>query len=213
MAGLTPSDPDTRIPAAGVPVDENWARPLLDGLNVRYILSKRELSVVGFTLHREIVERRRPAVLVWENHLRRPRAEVLTHWRTVAGADEAATALAADPAVPVVEGGGTPRRGAHGEVEVKRYGFDVVEVGVRSPVGGLLLLRDGWHPGWTASVNREPTPVLRANLAFRAVAVPAGESTVLFRYRRPGFDLGLLLTLLSFPLLLVAWMYTAKRSR
>ncbi|MEP0762970.1 MAG: hypothetical protein HRF48_09590, partial [Chloroflexota bacterium] len=33
--------------------------------------------------------------------------------------------------------------------------------------------------------------VLRANLAFQAVAVPAGESEVVFRYRISNFEVGM----------------------
>ena len=47
----------------------------------------------------------------------------------------------------------------------------------------FLLLTDAYYPGWTASVNGEPTAVRRADVMFRAVPMPAGESTVVFEYR------------------------------
>jgi len=47
---------------------------------------------------------------------------------------------------------------------------------------GFLLLADEYFPGWTATVDGRPTPIARANHAFRLVEVPAGESTVEFRY-------------------------------
>jgi hypothetical protein len=47
---------------------------------------------------------------------------------------------------------------------------------------GFLLLADQYFPGWKATVDGRPTPIARANHAFRLVEVPAGESTVEFRY-------------------------------
>jgi len=44
-------------------------------------------------------------------------------------------------------------------------------------------LADSDYPGWAATVDDEPTPIYRANLAFRAVQVPAGVHTVEFTYR------------------------------
>jgi len=50
-----------------------------------------------------------------------------------------------------------------------------------------LVLADAWYPGWNAdfwagSRERRPAEVLRANYAFRAVAVDAGEQCVDFHY-------------------------------
>ena len=50
----------------------------------------------------------------------------------------------------------------------------------------VLVVRDGWAPGWTAEVDGRREPVARADGRHRAVAVPAGRSTVVLRYRPPG---------------------------
>lgn len=48
--------------------------------------------------------------------------------------------------------------------------------------GGMLVIPDSYYPGWRATVNGEPKPVYRANINFRAVPLPAGESHVIFNY-------------------------------
>lgn len=55
----------------------------------------------------------------------------------------------------------------------------------------MLVLSQAWSPGWSATVDGDPAPVLRADGVVQGVPVPAGQSTVVVRYRVPGLDLGL----------------------
>lgn len=55
---------------------------------------------------------------------------------------------------------------------------------------GLLMLADNWDVGWRAYRNGERLPVLRADHALRGVVLPAGESTVQFRFEPASFKLG-----------------------
>jgi Bacterial membrane protein YfhO len=48
---------------------------------------------------------------------------------------------------------------------------------------GLLVLADAYDPGWRASLDGAPVPVLRTNVAFRGVAVPEGRHSVDLVYR------------------------------
>jgi len=47
----------------------------------------------------------------------------------------------------------------------------------------VLVLADAWDPGWRARVDGASVPVLRANIAFLGVALPAGHHTVELVYR------------------------------
>jgi hypothetical protein len=62
------------------------------------------------------------------------------------------------------------------------YANTRVEIAVTSPGCGWLVLNDAWQRWWAAEVNGEPEQVLKANVLFRAVAVPAGASTVVFEF-------------------------------
>jgi hypothetical protein len=86
------------------------------------------------------------------------------------------TASACDPLAEV----GT------GEAEILAEGANQVEIEVNAPNGGWLVLADADYPGWVATVNGQVVTIQRANIAFRAVEVPAGESTVVFSYQ-PGW--------------------------
>ena len=44
------------------------------------------------------------------------------------------------------------------------------------------MLNDVWHPWWRADVDGTEAPLLRANVLFRAVAVPAGRHIVTYRF-------------------------------
>lgn len=70
-----------------------------------------------------------------------------------------------------------------GSAKIASYTNTRVEVEAESPQGGYVVLNDAWHPWWFATVDGQETPVLRANVIFRAVAVPAGRHSVVFDFR------------------------------
>jgi uncharacterized membrane protein YfhO len=57
-----------------------------------------------------------------------------------------------------------------------------VDVRATLDVPGTLVLSSVWHPGWRVEVDGRPAPVLRANGAFCAVGLAAGDHEVVFRF-------------------------------
>jgi hypothetical protein len=68
-------------------------------------------------------------------------------------------------------------------VRMNHYENTVVEVEVDSDSAGFVILNDIWHPWWRAEVDGQETQILKANVLFRAVAVPAGRHTVRFEFK------------------------------
>jgi uncharacterized membrane protein YfhO len=66
----------------------------------------------------------------------------------------------------------------------------------------MVVVAQTYSPNWRAYVNGADTRVWRANHAFQAIQVPAGESRVDFVYREEGFRVGLALWAASLAVLL-----------
>jgi hypothetical protein len=63
-------------------------------------------------------------------------------------------------------------------------------VAARADGPALLVVNDMNAPGWTATVDGAPAPILAANWLARGVWLPAGEHVVELRYRTPGLREG-----------------------
>jgi hypothetical protein len=72
-----------------------------------------------------------------------------------------------------------------------------LSVRLRAPAPGFLVVADQWFPGWRATVNGGVAEILRADYAFRAVEVPAGDVEVVFQYRPFSVLLGAVVSVLS----------------
>lgn len=69
---------------------------------------------------------------------------------------------------------------ANVSIKAMHTNSSTIEVDTDQP--GLLVLHDIYYPGWRATVDEVPSPILRANILFRAVEVPAGHHVVRFEY-------------------------------
>lgn len=90
-------------------------------------------------------------------------------------------------------------------------GRDGAEVETRSATPALLLMSDVWYPGWTASIDGRPAPLLRADYLIRAVLVQDGKHRVRFAFRPRPLQLGAATSIGTF--LVLALVFTASRRR
>jgi hypothetical protein len=68
-------------------------------------------------------------------------------------------------------------------VAIRHYENTKVVVEVDAAHAGFVVLNDVWHPWWTVDVDGDDAPILRANVLFRAVQVPAGRHTLTFEFK------------------------------
>ena len=73
---------------------------------------------------------------------------------------------------------------AQGEALVRivsyKRNFVIIQADTDKP--GVLVLHDLYYPGWEATIDDQPVPVLRMNLLFRGVELPRGRHIVTFRF-------------------------------
>jgi len=68
-------------------------------------------------------------------------------------------------------------------VVILHYENTNVVIEVDAAQSGFVVLHDVWHPWWTADVDGVNAPILRANVLFRAVHVPAGRHVLTFEFK------------------------------
>jgi len=99
--------------------------------------------------------------------------------------------LTADPLdLAVVEGDVAPAAG-EGVVRIRTYTPNEIVLDVEATRGGLLFLSEVYYPAWEARVDGERVDVVRTNVAFRGLVVPAGAHEVSVRYSSAEFTLGI----------------------
>jgi hypothetical protein len=101
-----------------------------------------------------------------------------------------------------------PNPAFRGEARIVAFLPDRLRVTVQLDGPGHLLVVEGWEAGWRAFVGGVEQPVLRANAAFRAVALPAGNHVVDLVYRPRSVSVGAALSVASAAAFLaVAWAH------
>ncbi len=99
--------------------------------------------------------------------------------------------IATAPPFPVSGGA------AGGEVTVEARAPERIAIAVRAPTDALLLLSEVDYPGWRATVDAVETPIVRADVALRAVPVRAGTHRIEMVYDPWSVKVGIAVTLLT----------------
>lgn len=101
--------------------------------------------------------------------------------------------LEEEPALSLPGGAGV----AESTARIVSYEPSRVEVDVDAAGDGILVLSEVFYPGWKAYVDGEPTEILRANHALRAVEVERGPQAVELVYDPLSFKLGVLFSMVT----------------
>ena len=186
------------------------SRPLLDLLNVKYLLTfspsaddQQRLTSAG--LEPKFQDGR---FQVFQNKTMWDRAYLATSDEVESTPEQSLDALGhIQPGEVILEQPSPVEISAGvstGTVEAIHYDFDRITMRVTAVRPALLVLDENYSPGWHATVQGKPAGIQRANFAFQAIAVPQGNSEVEFRYLPVGLYTGVGISVLG--LLLVAVM-------
>jgi hypothetical protein len=149
-------------------------------------------------------------VKIYENVDALPRAFVASSARTVTSEDEAMALMQSanfDPAQMVVLIGNQSSSLDHQVIKsschLVTYTPEHIVIDEDAQQDGYLVLTDAYYPGWTATIDGQPTDIERADVMFRAVRVPAGQHRVEMRYEPSLFRIGMWITIGAWVILII----------
>ncbi len=184
--------------------------PIIDLLNVKYVLTKRPLPNAGYTLVYD------DEIKIYRNEQVLPRAFMVPQARVIS---ERATLLDTmktfDPTREVLLEQNPNIANAstcdYKPVAIEKYSGNQVIVKSNQGCAGWLVLADSYFPGWLAFIDEQETPIYKANYNFRAVFVPSGEHVIRFKYSPVSFRVGAIGSFLGAMVLLLGFAYLAWR--
>ncbi len=194
---------------------KNWESlnsPLLDALNVKYVVTSERLEMPKMRLAWE-----GEGLRVYENLAAAPRAFTLPaeatviapdalvalgqfdprHYVVVAQADAPVSLLSSPPAEPMPS--------SFTEEPIRQYGSQEVVVAVHADRPEWLVLADTYFPGWKAYIrplqdpeaDEQEVQVVRVNGNFRGVQIAPGLWSVRFKYSPMSFKFGLFVSFMA----------------
>jgi hypothetical protein len=177
---------------------------------VRYVYSDwQALNVPGVVLAAGEDERGQVNL----HQLTAPRPYALLMYNMVIQADDAAAhQRLADPSFnprqtiildrdPQIAFSGTYPENAG--ATVVSYYPEYLKIIANTPIPAVLSLAQVDYPGWYATVNGQPTEILRAYGGLSAVVVPEGESTIELVFNPLSYRIGAVLSLVTWGGLLI----------
>ncbi|MDH4207960.1 MAG: flippase, partial [Anaerolineae bacterium] len=181
--------------------------PLLDLLNVRYVLTTQHIPNRGYTLVYD------DEVRIYRNDDCLPRAFVV--YQAEVCEDEAQqlsrlasldpqerVLLSEEPPATVLSRQAMSDDLTYTEAAITEYAINQATVEVELSQPGWLVLADSYFPGWRAYLQlsdgqERELHLYRADYNFRAVELDAGHSVVRFRYSPMSLKLGLYVTFIT----------------
>ena len=165
---------------------------LARALGLEFVVLGRPIEQVPHLARRPVADVLQAGPRVWVYRLRDP-APRLKFSRRIQVADADGTSasgqLLASPSPDRVlidddtpPSKSYPADGSAGRARIVSWRPDRIEIATDSEAGGMLALHDTYYPGWIAEIDGVRAPILRADVLFRGLEVPAGRHQVVFRF-------------------------------
>jgi hypothetical protein len=199
----------------GVRDRQHWKAdwPLIDFLNVKYIISNDALAPNKFTPVYQT-----DSFKIFENKNVLPRAFIVFESEVIKNSKDILERMTSpdynfgkkvileeppqfQPAKPVHENAGY-------SIKYIKYSNDEVIMEVSCDGPGILVISDLYTPDWKAFIDEIHTKIYRANYAYRSVCIPAGKHTLTFKYSPLSYKIGAIMTIIGMVILTIICMKT-----
>lgn len=184
-------------------LDNNTNHPILNLLNVKYILTATQLNNSGFELVFNTTD-----TYIYENKQVFPKAFVLSKVK-ILSEDSVIQELrraSFNPLdavllkqTPNIKPLGTELESHNGfePAEIRKYSPNEIIVGVNITQPRFLVLSENYYPGWKVYVDGEQQEIHKAYHTLRAVYLDVGSHKVRFMYDSAALRIGSWITLLT----------------
>jgi hypothetical protein len=171
---------------------ESYDCALARALGLEFVVVDRPIEQVAHLAKRPVADvlQAGPRVWIYRLHDPAPRLKFSTRIQ-VADADAVAGSgqllVSPSPDRVLIDDDTPPSKtyasgGGAGSARITSWRGDRIEIDADSELGGMLALHETYYPGWIAEIDGQKSPVLRADVLFRAVEVPPGHHHVVFRF-------------------------------
>jgi hypothetical protein len=190
---VSPGEGNWRLDLRDFPASfDNYDCALARALGLEFVVLNRPIEQVPHLARRPVADVLQAGPDVWVYRLRDPSPR-LKFLRRIQVADADATTttgqLLASPSPDRVlidddtlPSGIYPAEASAGRARIVSWRPDRVEIETDSDLGGMLALHDVYYPGWIAEIDGARAPILRADVLFRGLEVPAGRHRIVFRF-------------------------------
>lgn len=198
-----PGGKSITIQATNINDDSALFSPLINMLNIKYILSSQDINSKNFELLYE------NKVKLYRNLNCLPRAFLVNNWHISHGEEEILKNMLKQDFNPLqdvylneepvwnIENTDSMNSYAQSGVEIVDYKPDKIVIEVQANEKRILFISDAFYPGWKVCIDGKPSKIYCANYAFRAVAVGKGRHIVTFYYSPFTFKIGSLISIVS----------------
>jgi hypothetical protein len=94
-----------------------------------------------------------------------------------------------------------------------KFGDATVDFDTQAAAPALAVIAQAYYHNWNAAIDGHPAPLLRANVAFQALQVPAGRHRVHLFYRDRAFEIGAAISLCAWVVCFGSWLALRRRDQ
>ncbi|MBZ0277689.1 MAG: YfhO family protein, partial [Anaerolineae bacterium] len=100
-----------------------------------------------------------------------------------------------------------------GEAVVTAFAPEAFTIQANTPGNAILSVANPDYPGWEATLDGQPVPILRAYGALAAIPLPEGEHTITFVYNPLSYRIGAVVSLITWGGLVIFALFSGVNRR